>query len=155
MKQNKCIQLVKLAGSRGRLQHFCWQWLCCQSLSEAAVTHSPSPHPTGVHCARRQPGKNRSWASGRRMEWICQSLSLIINFCHSEPGDISCAWSSVIWASPGTGSSSFHYVSHAGPALAAPAEPCSSPTTPNLLPEHCREELAPRTRSGFTPNIWI
>lgn len=91
MKRNKCIQLVKLAGSRGRPEHFCWQWLCCQcpSLSEAAVSHSPSLCPRGVHCACRQLWNNCSQASGRQMEWICQSLSLIINFCHSERGNIS------------------------------------------------------------------
>lgn len=45
--------------------------------------------PRGVHCAGRQRQEKRSQASERQMECICQSLSLIINFCHSEQGNIS------------------------------------------------------------------
>lgn len=86
MKENKCIQLVRLPGSGGT-SALCWQGLSCQhpSLCAAAVSHGtalPEEFIVPADSGRRS-------APRRQMECICQSLSLIINFCHSEQGNIS------------------------------------------------------------------
>lgn len=46
-----------------------------------------SQNPSGTHCARRSPAEAsaREAAESRRWRERCQSLSLIINFCHSAP----------------------------------------------------------------------
>lgn len=46
-----------------------------------------SQNPSGTHCARRSPAEASACeaAESRRWRERCQSLSLIINFCHSAP----------------------------------------------------------------------
>lgn len=76
-----------------------------QSSPSAPLTHRPSTlpvpvspgrqlsimcfsqNPSGTHCARRSPAEASACeaAESRRWRERCQSLSLIINFCHSAP----------------------------------------------------------------------
>lgn len=59
----------------------------CPHLSRRQLSIiSVSQNPAGAHCARgRRRRQALGGSGGRRWRVRCQSLSLIINFCHSAP----------------------------------------------------------------------